>query len=152
MKNRQLGNGFPTIRAIRFFLSVFSIYQRLQNWRSLLINMAGCSCSDSVLLHTQKNKNKRRKLLCCIPGKEEGTTLCFISKKELQQVKLLLCSKLLSPRDGPRCSQCLSEFHEKLPLQNKPRGKRLELEDLKVPSNPNRSVVLWITGSSLSSR
>lgn len=125
MKNRQLGNGFPTIREIRFFLSVFSIYQRLQNWRSLLINIAACSCSDFVLLHTQKNKNKREKLLCCIPEKEEGTTLGFIFKRELQQVKLLLCSKLLSPCDGHRCLKCLQEFHKKLLLESKPLSREV---------------------------
>lgn len=125
MKNRQLGNGFPTIRAIRFFLSVFSIYQRLQNWRSLLINIAGCSCSDFVLLHAHENKNKRKKLLCCIPGKEEGTTLCFIFKRELQQVKLLLCSKLVSTCGGHRCLKCLQEFHKKLPLESKPLSREV---------------------------
>lgn len=124
MKTRQLGNGFPTIGAIRFFLSVFSIYQRLQNWRSLLINIAGCSCSDFVLLHAHKNKNKREKLLCCIPGKEEGTTLCFIFKRELQQVKLLLCSKLLSLCGGHRCLKYLQEFHQKKsPLESKPLSR-----------------------------
>lgn len=50
MKNRQLGNGFPMIQKIRFFLSMFSIYQRLQNWRSLLIKITSCSCSYFELL------------------------------------------------------------------------------------------------------
>lgn len=79
MKNRQLGNGFHTIRAIRFFLSVFSIYQRLQNWRSLLINIAGCSCSDFVLLHAHENKNKRKKAPLLHPreGGRNHTVLYF---------------------------------------------------------------------------
>lgn len=110
MKNRQLGNGFPTIRAIRFFLSMFSIYQRLQNWRSLLINIAGCSCNDFMLLQIKKKIRGKycqiQQLLCCIRGKEEGTTLCLVLKRELKQgevhhncscrsqVKLLLCQKL----------------------------------------------------------
>lgn len=140
MKNRQLGNGFPTIWAIRFFLSVLSIYQRLQNWRSLLINIAGCSCSDFVLLHAHKNKNKRKNLLCCILGKEEGTTLCFIFRRELQQVKLLLCSKLLSPCDGHRCLKCLQKFQKICLWRENLSAGRLELDDLKVSST---QTILW---------
>ena len=83
MKNRQLGNGFPMIRVIRFFLSMFSIYQGLQNWRSLLINIAGCSCSE-LMLWQKKKKGKNIARLssssAAFGGKREGPHCAFFRR------------------------------------------------------------------------